>query len=31
MSDKQHTPLLKAVDLKKYYSVKRGVFAAEKP
>ncbi len=30
MSDKQHTPLLKAVDLKKYYSIKRGVFAAEK-
>ncbi len=30
MSDKQHTPLLKAVDLKKY-SNQKGVFAAEKP
>ena len=30
MSDKHATPLLKAVDLKKYYSVKKGVFGAEK-
>ena len=30
MSEKQHTPLLKAVDLKKYYSVKGGLFSSEK-
>lgn len=30
MSENQHKPLLQAINLKKYYSAKSGIFSAER-